>query len=81
MFNNVQIQLHNNSSTNNISTITTINDQTAYLVINMASRMEDVLPLLLHIILFNLNVKCMPNKQIFILSRVLHIPIITILKW
>ena len=81
MFNNVQIQLHNNSSTNNISTITTINDQTAYLVTNMASRMEDVLPLLLHIILFNLNVKCMPNNQIFILSRVLHIPIITILKW
>ena len=81
MFNSVQIQLHNNSSTNNISTTTTINDQTAYLVTNMASRMEDVLPLLLHIILFNLNVKCMPNNQIFILSRVLHIPIITILKW
>jgi hypothetical protein len=42
MFNSVQIKLHNNSSTNNISTITTINDQTAYLVTNMASCMEDV---------------------------------------
>jgi len=72
MFNSVQIKFHNNSSTNNISTTTTIKDQTAYLVTNMTSRMEDVLPLLLHIILFNLNVKCIPNNQICILTPLPH---------
>jgi hypothetical protein len=59
----IQSQLSNLSNTRNISTTTTINDHTTYIIVDWASSMEDVLPLLLHIILLSLNTKRPSNHQ------------------
>lgn len=53
-------QLSNQNYTSNISTITAINDHTTYFILDLTSSMENILPLLLHIIIFNLSIQSSP---------------------
>ena len=57
MLNNVQTQFSNKFSTSNISITLTVNNHTIYLVTYMTSNMEDVFFFLLHVILFDMNIK------------------------
>ena len=57
MLNNVHTQFSNKFSTSNISITLTVNNHTIYLVTYMTSNMEDVFFFLLHVILFDMNIK------------------------